>query len=145
MKGAKPHLSNVIPMVGDFTDHVPAAPEWMSEDGRTTWHELAPIMVRKKRLEPHHHHPFAVYCEAVSDVMRFTGDLAAFGHYYEVKTRNGLQQKKRAMWGLRQDAITTMNQLAARFGMTPVDEARLATGGQGDFLKLMMDQMNEPD
>ncbi len=145
MRGAKPNLGNVIPMKDDIADAVPNAPEWMSEDGRATWRELAPVMIRKKRLEPHHHQPFAVYCEAVSDVIRFTGDLAAFGHYYEVKTRNGLQQKKRAMWGLRQDAISVMNQLAARFGMTPVDEARLSVGAQGDFFKDMMDALNGPD
>ncbi|RAP39293.1 hypothetical protein BYZ73_21055, partial [Rhodovulum viride] len=50
-----------------------------------------------------------------------------------VETRNGRQQKKRAVWGQRQDAIATMNQLAARFGMTPVDEARMSAGGQGDL------------
>lgn len=145
MKGAKPHLTNVVPMKGDFDGRVPDAPDWMSEDGRVAWRELAPIMVQKKRLEPHHHHPFAVYCESVADVIRFTGDLAAFGTYYEVETRNGLQQKKRAVWGQRQDAISTMNQLAARFGMTPVDEARLTISGQGDLFKDLKEMLDGPD
>ncbi|WP_342298207.1 P27 family phage terminase small subunit [Cereibacter sphaeroides] len=44
-----------------------------------------------------------------------------------VETRNGRQQKKRAVWGQRQDAIAVMNQLAARFGLTPVDGAASAS------------------
>ena len=142
MKGAKPRVNNIIPMKGDFAGTVPDVLDWMSEDGRGVWRELAPHMVQKKRLEPHFFHPFAAYCESVADFMRFTGDLAAFGTYYEVKTRNGLQQKKRAVWGQRQEALSTMNQLAARFGMTPVDEARLSTGGQGDLFANLKELMN---
>ncbi|WP_276946676.1 P27 family phage terminase small subunit [Haematobacter massiliensis] len=133
MKGAKPKLAEVIPMKGDFAGRVPDAPEWMSAEGREVWERLAPAMVTKQRLADHFADPFAVYCESVADVIRFTGDLAAFGTWYEVDTRNGKQQKKRAVWGQRQDAISVMNALGARFGMTPVDEARLATGGQGDL------------
>lgn len=145
MKGQKPKISNVIQMKGEFTGNLPDPPEWMSSEGREVWLRLAPALVTRRRLEPHFEDPFAMYCEAVADVIRFTGDLAAFGTYYEVKTRNGLQQKKRAVWGQRQDAIATMNQLAARFGMTPVDEARMAIANQGDLLKDLARQLDGPD
>lgn len=145
MKGRKPSVQNVVPMRGDMSPHVPEAPEWMSAEGRETWDRLAPIMVARRRLEPHFTDPFATYCEAVADVIRFTGDLAAFGTWYEVKTRNGLQQKKRAVWGQRQEAITVMNQLAARFGMTPVDEARLSVGGQGDLFDEILKKLDGAD
>ncbi|RBO51942.1 phage terminase small subunit P27 family [Rhodovulum sp. BSW8] len=133
MRGQKPKLDNVVPMKADQTAPVPEAPDWMSAEGRDVWDRLAPVLVAKRRLDPAYEDPFAMYCESVADVIRFTGDIAAFGSWYEVETRNGRQQKKRAVWGQRQDAIATMNQLAARFGMTPVDEARMSAGGQGDL------------
>ena len=52
-----------------------------------------------------------------------------------MKTRNGLQEKKRAAWGQRQDALATMQRIGALYGMSPVDEARLGNGGQGSFLE----------
>lgn len=145
MRGQKPKVNNVVPMKGDMLGHVPEAPGWMSTEGREVWDRLAPAMVAKKRLEPAFEDPFAVYCESVADVIRFTGDIAAFGSWYEVKTRNGLQQKKRAVWGQRQDAISVMNQLAARFGMTPVDEARVKVGGQGDLFDEIMKKLDGAD
>ncbi|WYK06403.1 P27 family phage terminase small subunit [Cereibacter sphaeroides f. sp. denitrificans] len=145
MRGQKPKVSNVIPMKGDLSAPVPEAPGWMSAEGREVWDRLAPVLVAKKRLEPAFEDPFAVYCEAVADVIRFTGDIAAFGSWYEVETRNGRQQKKRAVWGQRQDAIAVMNQLAARFGLTPVDEARVRVTGQGDLFDEILKTLDGAD
>ncbi|WP_235842739.1 P27 family phage terminase small subunit [Cereibacter sphaeroides] len=62
-----------------------------------------------------------------------------------VETRNGRQPKKRAVWGQRQDAIAVMNQLAARFGLTPVDEARVRVTGQGDLFDEILKTLNGAD
>ncbi|MEP2782314.1 MAG: phage terminase small subunit P27 family [Pseudoruegeria sp.] len=145
MKGAKPQLNNVVPMAGDAKRPVPDAPDWMSSGGREVWDELAATLISKDRLQSHHTQMFAAYCEAVSDFIEQTGNLAMTGQFYEVETRNGNQEKKRASWGLRQDALANMRQLSALFGFSPVDEARLSTGGQGDLFKQVMDHLNGPD
>ncbi|MCW2304865.1 hypothetical protein M2324_003279 [Rhodovulum sulfidophilum] len=85
MRGQKPKLDNVVPMKADQTVPVPEAPDWMSAEGRDAWERLAPELAAKRRLDPTYHDPFAIYCEAVADVIRFTGDIAAFGSWYEVE------------------------------------------------------------
>jgi P27 family predicted phage terminase small subunit len=133
MKGAKPKVSNVVPMRGDALGHVPEAPDWMSHEGREVWERLAPIMVARKRLEPHFEDTFAAYCESVAAFIRCTGDVAIMGSYYSVKTRNGMQEKHRAVFTQQQAALSNMQRLSSLFGMSPVDESRLKIGGQGDL------------
>ena len=145
MRGSKPRLDNVIPMKGDMTAPVPDPMSEMSAEGRAVWERVVPHVVQKGHWDDSFADMFAVYCEAAADFLKFTGEIAAFGAWYEVLTRNGMQQKKRAVWGLRQDAVTTMNQLAARFGLTPVDAARLKSGGQRDLFDDLMRQLDGTD
>jgi P27 family predicted phage terminase small subunit len=145
MKGAKPKLDNVIPMKGDLMRPIPPAPDLMSESGKAVWERLAAEMIRKDRLEPHHEDMFTAYCEAVSDVIELTSNIAMLGRTYTVKTRNGQQQKKTADWQARQDALANMRQLGALFGMSPVDDSRLQGGGQGDLFDDIMRKINGTD
>ncbi|TMV68613.1 P27 family phage terminase small subunit [Thioclava sp. BHET1] len=145
MKGAKPKLDNVIPMKGEMQAPVPDPLNEMSEEGRDVWRRLAPKIVAKGHWDDAYADMFAAYCEAAADFLKFTGEIAVYGSWYEVETRNGAQQKKRATWGLRQDALSTMNQLAARFGLTPVDAARLKAGGQGDLFDDLMAKLDGSD
>lgn len=133
MKGAKPKVDNVIPMKGTEPKPVPDAPDLMSDRGKEVWDRLAAEMVRKDRLEPHHEDLFAAYCEAVADVIELTSNITMSGRTYTVKTRNGMQQKKTADWQARQDALANVTRLGALFGMSPVDDKRLQSGGQGDL------------
>lgn len=142
MKGAKPTpAGNVIPMKGDDARPVIEAPELMTELGREIWDELAPGLARMSRLEPHYRYQFMSYCEAVANFVRATNDIAMEGMWYEVKTRNGLQKKKTAAWNVQQEAASQMRRDAALFGLTPVDEARLHTDGQGDLFDKLMAQL----
>ncbi len=146
MKGRKPKPDNVIPMKGDVQKPVPAAPDLMSDAGKVVWDRLAPELVRHDRLQPHHADMFQAYCEAVADVIELTSNIALIGRTYAVLTRNGLQQKKTADWSARQDALANMRQLGALFGMSPVDEARLRTDGQGDLFDRLLSKLNDgPD
>ena len=77
--------------------------------------------------------------------MRAARNIALEGRTYSVMTRNGLQQKKTANWQARQDALANLRQLGALFGMTPVDEARLSSGGQGDLFDDLLRQLRGPD
>ena len=145
MRGAKPKVDNVIPMAGNAPKPVPVAPDLMSEQGKEVWDRLAPEMVRKDRLEPHHEDLFAAYCEAVADVVELTSNIAMNGRTYTVKTRNGMQQKKTSDWQARQDALSNMTRLGALFGMSPVDDQRLAGGGQADFFAELERQLRGGD
>ena len=142
MKGKKPELSNVVPMKGDVQKHVPEAPDYMSSRGREIWEELAPELVRKDRLEPAYVHQFASYCESVANFIGATHSVAIEGMYYEVKTRNGKQQKKTAAFNVQQESANAMRRDAALFGLTPVDAIRLTTGGQGDLFDDLEKMLN---
>ena len=142
MKGAKPKLDNVVPMRGDAPRPVPEAPGLMSEGGKSVWARLAPGLVQNDRLMPHHEDMFLAYCEAVNDFIELTSNVVMEGRTYVVKTRNGSQQKKTANWQARQDALANMRQIGALFGMSPVDDARLQNGGQGDLFNDILKELS---
>ncbi len=142
MKGAKPNpAGNVVPMKGDAKRPVIEPPDMMTDLGRQIWDELAPVMARMSRLEPHYRYQFMSYCEAVANFITATNEVALHGIWYEVKTRNGLQQKKTAAWNQQQESANAMRRDAALFGLTPVDESRLDTGGQGDLFDKLVAQL----
>lgn len=145
MRGAKPSLDNVIPMKGDSIRRAPDAPEHLQDEDREVWNRLAPILINKGRLEPEYEDSFAAFCIMAGQVVRSSHDLAIMGSYYEVHTRNGVQQKHRAAWVQLGQAIAMMNQLSARFGLTPVDEARLKSGAQGDLFDDLMRKLDGAD
>ncbi|PIE10041.1 MAG: phage terminase small subunit P27 family [Rhodobacterales bacterium] len=141
MKGAKPKPTNVVPMKGEPVRHVPDAPEWLSSEARDVWDDLAPHLVTKDRLKPEFTYQFASYCESVANFMAATACVALEGRYYSTKTRNGVQQKKTAAWGLQQESMNQMRRDSAIFGLSPVDEARLSSGDQGDLFDTLMQQL----
>jgi P27 family predicted phage terminase small subunit len=142
MKGKKPNpLGNVIPMKGAAQTPVPDAPGFMSEGARHVWDELAADLASKDRLQPAYQYQFASYCESVSNFVQATAVIAMDGFWFETKTRNGIQQKKTAAWGAQQEAMNAMRRDAALFGLSPVDEARLKSGGQGDLFGDIMEQL----
>lgn len=142
LKGAKPTpQGNVIPMRGDRDRPAPEPLEWMTDLGKEVWVELAVDLTRMDRLASHYRHQFASYCEAVANFIRATNDIALHGVWYETKTRNGVQHKKTAAWSAQNEAMNQMRRDAALFGLTPVDESRIGSGDQGDFLKLLTAQL----
>lgn len=141
MKGAKPKpAGNVIPMKGDERVVIDA-PDLLGEDAKKIWDELAPGLASRGRLEPHYRYQFASYCESVAAFLAATNEVAIGGMWYAVKTRNGLQQKKRQAFQIQQDAANAMRRDAALFGLSPVDESRLGDNGQGDLFEKLMQQL----
>lgn len=144
MKGRKPDAGNVVPMKGNAVGSVPEPPELMSDAGKEVWRRLAGTLVVRGRLEPHFEDMFAVYCEAVADFIDLTSVITMDGRTYHVKTRNGEQQKKTAAWQARADAAQLMQRVGSLFGMSPVDDKRLAGGGGGtqkDLLDALMAEL----
>jgi len=112
MKGAKPAMSNVVPMKGDGLT-TPEPLDWMSGHGREVWAELTPILVRNRHWQPQFAYEWAEYCEAAGDFVRFTGDIAAFGSWRENGGgRNGIMEKDRRVWRQRAEAMATMQRQA---------------------------------
>ncbi|MEL7167519.1 MAG: P27 family phage terminase small subunit [Pseudomonadota bacterium] len=148
MKGRKPSLDNVVPMKdGDdiAPKPVPPAPEFLSDEARRVWDEMAADLVAQDRLLPRYEYQFAAYCEAVSNFIAATHSIAVEGMYYETKTRNGIQQKKRAPFGIQQESMAQMSRLGALFGLSPVDDRRLGAGAQGDLFDEVLKQINGTD
>ena len=145
MKGRKPSMENVVPMREEMPKPVPAPHDLMSDAAKEVWERLAPELVKFDRLKPHFEDIFAAYCESVADVIELSSNIALEGRTYSVQTRNGMQQKKTANWQARQDALGNMRQLGALFGMTPVDEARLSSGAQGDLFDDLLRQLRGGD
>lgn len=145
-KGRKPNLQNVIPMKGDIQKEIPPAPDFLCELGRQVWDELAPELVSKGRLELLYKYQFGSYCAAVANFIQATNTLAMEGLFYETgKGRNGNQKRKHPALTLQENATSAMRRDAALFGLSPVDAARLESGGQGDLFKEVMDQLNGTD
>jgi P27 family predicted phage terminase small subunit len=145
MKGRKPELQNVIPMKGDIQREIPAAPDFMDELARDVWDELVPELVKKERMEPLFKYQFASYCVAVSNFISSTNTVAMEGQFYDTgKGRNGNQKRKHPALTLQETAANTMRREAALFGLSPVDEARLGAGSQGELFDQVMAQLNKP-
>ncbi|QDL91509.1 P27 family phage terminase small subunit [Paroceanicella profunda] len=143
MKGRKPEAPNVVPLrEGAASAPAPEPYDDMSVDAAATWRELAPDLAMRGRLKPAYRPMFRVWCEAFSDVLKFTYDLHTMGDYFRTETRNGLQEKKRAAWGQRQDAIANMTRIGALFGLTPLDEARFGPDGQKDLLAMLKETLD---
>lgn len=141
MKGRKPDLRVVVPMKGGDAKPVPAVPADMCGKAAAVWAELAPLLVAKDRLEPLYHYQFRSYCQAVASFIEATACVEIEGLYYEVETRNGRQQKATAALKIQMAAADQMRRDSALFGLSPVDEARLKEGGQGDLFAKVLGQL----
>lgn len=143
MKGAKPKpIGNVVPMRGDIEKPVAEAPEMMTEEGKAVWSDLSPTLAKQDRLAHEFRYQFMSYCEAVATFIAATNEVALHGMWYETTTRNGVQQKKTAAWSMQQEAMNQMRRDSALFGLTPVDAARLSSGGQGDLFDQLSKALN---
>jgi P27 family predicted phage terminase small subunit len=146
MKGRKPDLQNVIPMKGNIEKKIPAAPEWLGNLARDVWDELVPELVKKDRMELLYKFQFASYCEAVANFITSTNTIAMEGHFYDTGVgRNGNQKRQHPSLKLQETSMNAMRRESALFGLSPVDEARLGAGGQGDLFDQVMAQLNGTD
>ncbi|MCG7630552.1 phage terminase small subunit P27 family [Epibacterium sp. MM17-32] len=125
---------------------VPAAPDWMDEIARDVWDELVPELVKKERMELLFKYQFSSYCVAVANFITSTNTVAMEGQFYDTgKGRNGNQKRHHPALKLQEASAATMRRDAALFGLSPVDEARLGAGSQGDLFDEVMKQLNGTD
>lgn len=160
MRGRKPKLDNVIPMVGDGASSREAAkrereirrlqPRGLSPELRREWHRVATILAEPTvdRLKARFVDVIMEYCRAcvrlrqlraafdklAEQVAHATGGkpdpLAA--EVYRVKGRNGDQAKMHPYVAQIHEAWREWRQCVAMLGLSPADERNMMPG-QGDL------------
>lgn len=102
-------------------------PEWLSNDAKQLWYQLAPDLIAQKVLTPWDVPAFAAMCtcwsfwrSAVAQVQR--DGIAVVGH--------NNRTSKHPAGQIARDNLSLFNNLAARFGLTPSDRSKLTIDGQ---------------
>lgn len=145
MKGRKPGVDNVVPLtegnaLRDFgVDAKRLAnelrPEGMEIPVGMIWDRLAPPLCdpRRGRLNECNAFMFLQFCRTVARHEKLLIDIGDDGETYEVKTRNGMQQKARPQVAQLNETWRQVRSLAESFGMTPASERGLSVVGQKAF------------
>lgn len=101
-------------------------PSWLDGDGLAVWHELAPDLIAQNVLTAWDAEAFAMACDQVRLYRQAKARVKRDG--VMIKGARG-SMIKHPMLQVQRDAATTFAQLAARFGLTPSDRAKLSIGG----------------
>ncbi|MFH1806839.1 MAG: P27 family phage terminase small subunit [Pseudomonadota bacterium] len=161
-RGRKPDVkSNVIPLTVDGREVGPEArkreavdlaralkPKRLPTNVAKIWDEVAVALAEKNRLDALFVHAVVELCHCLAKLAEYRaffdskepinigGDvvLVPVGETYEVRGRNGTQQKSRPEVAQFNETRRTALRLFAEFGMTPSASRSLAGAlGQGDL------------
>ena len=124
MRGTKPHLV----VDSDAVRRAPAAPAWLSADGKREWRRVVPVLVARKILTVADLGGLENYCTAIGQVREMERHLHKHGHVIEV---DGAMKRNPAV-GIQSDAMTRARLLAAELGLTPVARSRPAIRDDDD-------------
>lgn len=105
---------------------VVTAPEWLDGVGLEVWGELAPDLIRQGVLTPWDAEAFAMACDSVRLYREARDRVEADGLMITGARGSDI---KHPMLQVQRDAAATFASLAARFGLTPSDRAKLSIGG----------------
>ncbi|WP_394707788.1 phage terminase small subunit P27 family [Roseovarius pacificus] len=98
------------------------APEWLSEDARSEWDRVMPILSERRILSAADLGSLENYCIAIGTVRETERHLQKYGHVLDV---DGAFKRNPAV-GIQADAIKTARLLAGELGLTPVSRSRPA-------------------
>lgn len=117
-KGAKPHLI----VNNDGMDKAPAPPAWLSAVAKKEWQRVAPLLVERRILTDADLGGLENYCVAMGRVRQAEAAIS--------KTSDPEQIIKLAR--MQDKAIASARQLAALYGLTPVDRSRPTVREEGE-------------
>jgi phage terminase small subunit len=114
MRGAKPRLV----VDNGAVSKAPAAPGWLSIEAKKEWRRVLPILVERRILTTTDLGSLENYCVAVGRVRQIEAELQ---REFDLK-----------LFRAQDKAMATARQLAALFGLTPVDRSRPSIREDGD-------------
>lgn len=125
-RGRKP--ADKGPVVEPLAD-VPDPPEHLGEIAAQYWRSLAPQLVEIRALTAVHLQSFATLCDQW-EVYRQTSDYLAAdpGRWYQTVGNGGYQQVAPQV-GVRERALSNLQKLWPKFGLTPEAMAKLGKHG----------------
>jgi P27 family predicted phage terminase small subunit len=95
---------------------VPEPPIWLTDDGRRVWTEEILSVLERVILLPQGLQTFAMYCDALARMQRYTKALADKGDTYTTST--GFERARPEV-DLRNRAFSDVCKLAAELNLTP--------------------------
>lgn len=106
---------------------VPEAPEWLSEDARAAWDELAAILAPMRVVSPSDAVSLAQLAEYLAQWKAATASLAKYGPVLPTRDENGkITGFRRSPYvSLQIEYGLMLRRLMAEFGMTPSARSRL--------------------
>ncbi|MDD2870227.1 phage terminase small subunit P27 family [Neomegalonema sp.] len=135
MKGRKPSPEKVVPLRrGGETrslderaaDEAAARkPFNLTADEAALWDEIAPELAKLGRLKAIFVHAVHEYVAALARLRAYRAELREDGETYEVKGRNGDQQKSVPAVAQYNESWRQWRALAAELGLTPASERGL--------------------
>jgi P27 family predicted phage terminase small subunit len=114
---------------------IPSPPNWLPKLGQEAWRRLAPALVKHERLSDMDLGSFAMLCEAWSRYRTAVDDIAENGAYGV--TDKGYEYARPSI-GICNTALSQINALSAKFGLTPLDRV-----GFGPRKEIPDDPLNE--
>jgi P27 family predicted phage terminase small subunit len=126
----------------DLGDGMPQCPDYLDEEAKRQWCQLAPILHRARLLKEGHYIALGNLCQAYSTMKKAQGMLDKSGLI--IKTRSGYVQQSPLI-----SIITTnmelVTKLSREFGLTPASSRSLAvTEEKEDELAKLLSTPREP-
>lgn len=115
MKGTKPQMRTA----SNAVKKPPAAPTWLSKDGRAEWSRVIPALVERRILTEADMGALENYCLATGRVRELERAIQ----------KNGVDP---ILCRLQDKAMATARQLAAELGLTPVSRSRPSVRNDND-------------
>ena len=125
MRGVKPHIRIEREALGDR-----AAPDYLSEDARSEWDRIVPLLAKRKILTEADVGCIENYCMAIGTVREMDREIQRIGAVQKVykvdKDGNSvlISIRKHPAVGIRSEAMTQARLYASELGATPVSRSR---------------------
>ena len=109
----------------EFAPLLDAAPGYLNEDGAEMWERLTTAFDAAPVLQVTDYYALAALCEQWQLYRAAAADVAKRGHLVRAARRGGPARVKNPSCTEAARALAGWSRLAARFGLTPLDRARL--------------------
>lgn len=117
--------ANEAAALGEPVNEGPQPPEWLNEEGRRVWNELAPRLTAMKILQIVDATTFGRYCQTFGTWVKLQHVLDEEGTTYESESPHGTYQRSHPAFNQADRLNRTLIQMESGFGLNPADRQRL--------------------